>query len=56
MPDVTSYRYQATPDGEERCFFVDAVDTNGNSRYELTGEANVVVATELGTPPDEPTS
>ncbi|MFG3010109.1 PA14 domain-containing protein [Streptomyces cinerochromogenes] len=56
MPDVTSYRYQATPDGEERCFFVDAVDTNWNSRYELTGEANVVVATELGTPPDEPTS
>lgn len=53
MPDVTSYRYQTTPDGEERCFFVDAVDTNWNSRYQLTHEANVVVATELGTPPAE---
>ncbi|MFJ4524636.1 PA14 domain-containing protein [Streptomyces sp. NPDC088810] len=53
MPDVTSYRYQSTPDGEERCFFVDAVDTNWNSRYQLTREANVVVATELGTPPAE---
>ncbi|MEU1009110.1 PA14 domain-containing protein [Streptomyces sp. NPDC005890] len=53
MPDVTSYRYESTPDGEERCFFVDAVDTNWNSRYQLTREANVVVATELGTPPAE---
>ncbi|MEU2223280.1 PA14 domain-containing protein [Streptomyces sp. NPDC018347] len=53
MPDVTSYRYQSTPDGEERCFFVEAVDTSWNSRYEMTGEADVVVATELGTPPVE---
>ncbi|KOX05220.1 PA14 domain-containing protein [Streptomyces sp. NRRL B-3648] len=53
MPDETSYRYTSIPDGEERCFFVDAVDTNWNSRYQLTREANVVVATELGTPPAE---
>jgi fibronectin type 3 domain-containing protein len=50
MPDVTSYRYTSTPDGEERCFFVEGVDSSWNSRYRLTGEADVVVATELGTP------
>ncbi|MGW1604920.1 PA14 domain-containing protein [Streptomyces eurythermus] len=50
MPDVTSYRYTTVPDGEERCFFVDAVDSSWNSRYKLTGEADVVVATEPGAP------
>ncbi|MEV4341776.1 PA14 domain-containing protein [Streptomyces sp. NPDC049590] len=49
-PDVTSYRYTTVPDGEDRCFFVDAVDASGNSRYKQTGEADVVVATELGAP------
>ncbi|GGR94488.1 MULTISPECIES: PA14 domain-containing protein [Streptomyces] len=49
-PDVTSYRYTTVPDGEDRCFFVDAVDASGNSIYKLTGEADVVVATELGAP------
>ncbi|MEV6809246.1 PA14 domain-containing protein [Streptomyces sp. NPDC051132] len=53
MPDQTSYRYETTPDGEERCFFVEAVDDSWNSRYRQTGEADVVVATELGTPPAE---
>ncbi|MET9448190.1 fibronectin type III domain-containing protein [Streptomyces cinerochromogenes] len=55
MPDVTSYRYDTVPDGEERCFFVDAYDTSWNSPYKWTHEANVVVATELDTP-SEPTS
>ncbi|GHE60757.1 fibronectin type III domain-containing protein [Streptomyces capitiformicae] len=47
--DTTSYEYQTVPDGEERCFFIDAVDDDWNSHYKWTGEANVVVATELNT-------
>ncbi|MGW1594321.1 PA14 domain-containing protein [Streptomyces sp. NPDC002343] len=54
-PDVTSYRHTTVPDGDQRCFFVDAVDSSGNSRYKQTGEADVVVATELGTPEEEGT-
>ncbi|MFI9422397.1 PA14 domain-containing protein [Streptomyces achromogenes] len=53
-PDTTTYRHTTVPDGEQRCFYVDAVDVSGNSHYKLTGEANVVVATELGTPAEEP--
>jgi fibronectin type 3 domain-containing protein len=56
MPGVTSYRYDTVADGEERCFFVDAYDTSWNSRYRWYHEAEVVVATELGTPPSEPTT
>ncbi|GAA2190601.1 fibronectin type III domain-containing protein [Streptomyces bangladeshensis] len=55
MPGDTSYRYETVPDGEERCFFVDAYDTSWNSLYEWTGKATVVVATERDTP-SEPTS
>ncbi|MEV5170536.1 PA14 domain-containing protein [Streptomyces flaveolus] len=56
LPGVTSYRYETVADGDERCFFVDAYDTSWNSRYTWYREADVVVATELGTPPSEPTS
>ncbi|MGW0710961.1 fibronectin type III domain-containing protein [Streptomyces sp. NPDC002643] len=52
--DTTSYEYQTVPDGEERCFFIDAVDDDWNSHYEWTREPNIVVATELDTP-SEPT-
>ncbi|WP_327344387.1 fibronectin type III domain-containing protein [Streptomyces europaeiscabiei] len=45
--DTTSYEYRTAPDGEERCFFVDAVDDDWNSHYQWTGEAEVVTATEL---------
>ncbi|MEU6373494.1 PA14 domain-containing protein [Streptomyces sp. NPDC046909] len=45
--DTTSYEYQTTPDGEERCFWIDAVDDNWNSHYEWTRSPNIVVATEL---------
>ncbi|MFF9034537.1 PA14 domain-containing protein [Streptomyces sp. NPDC014892] len=44
---TTSYEYRTDPDGEERCFFVDAVDDDWNSHYKWTGEAEVVTATEL---------
>ncbi|MGV9455805.1 PA14 domain-containing protein [Streptomyces sp. NPDC003635] len=45
--DTTSYRYETVPDGEESCFIVDAVDDDGNSSFQWTGEAQIVVATEL---------
>ncbi len=44
---TTSYAYETVPDGEESCFIVDAVDDDGNSAFEVTGEAQIVVATEL---------
>jgi fibronectin type 3 domain-containing protein len=47
----TSYAYRTLPDGEERCFFVDAVDANGNSHWEWTREPNIVTATERDTTP-----
>ncbi len=53
--DTTSYAYQTVPDGEERCFFIDAVDDDWNSHYQWTREPNVVIATELDTP-SEPTA
>ncbi|MFD8071909.1 fibronectin type III domain-containing protein [Streptomyces sp. NPDC059718] len=34
------------PDGEELCYFVDAVDRYGNSGYQSTGEAPTVTVTE----------
>ncbi|WP_369247990.1 PA14 domain-containing protein [Streptomyces sp. R41] len=49
--DTTSYSYTTLPDGEESCFIVDAVDDNWNSSFEWTGEAEIVVATELDTTP-----
>lgn len=53
--DTTSYEYQTVPDGEERCFFIDAVDDDWNSHYKWAHEPNVVTATELDTP-SEPTA
>lgn len=45
--DTTSYAYETVPDGEESCFIVDAVDDDGNSSFQWTGEAQIVIATEL---------
>ncbi|MEV6593318.1 PA14 domain-containing protein [Streptomyces acidicola] len=49
--DTTSYAYTTVPDGEESCFIVDAIDDAGNSSFQWTGEAQVVVATELDLTP-----
>ncbi len=54
-PDTTSYAYTTDPDGEERCFFVDAVDTSWNSHYKWTRSPNVVIATELDSTSSVPT-
>ena len=48
---TTSYAYLTDPDGEESCFIVDAIDTAGNSSFRWTGEAQIVVATELDLTP-----
>ncbi|MHB9860115.1 fibronectin type III domain-containing protein [Streptomyces sp. YIM S03343] len=53
--DTTSYGYTTDPDGEESCFIVDAVDKAGNSSFRWTGEAQIVVATELDLTPSVPT-
>ncbi|MEV7519712.1 PA14 domain-containing protein [Streptomyces sp. NPDC091371] len=47
----TSYLVETLPDGGERCFFVDAVDTAGNSAFQWTGEASVTSVTELDVTP-----
>nr|WP_228023057.1 PA14 domain-containing protein [Streptomyces acidicola] len=49
--DTTSYAYTTVPDGEESCFIVDAIDDAGNSSFQWTGEAQIVVATELDLTP-----
>ncbi|MCT9078942.1 fibronectin type III domain-containing protein [Streptomyces fulvoviolaceus] len=49
--DTTSYAYTTVPDGEESCFIVDAIDDAGNSSFKATGDAQVVVATELNLTP-----
>ncbi len=49
--ETTSYAYATVPDGEESCFIVDAVDDDWNSTFELTGEAQIVIATELDMTP-----
>ncbi|MFG2130841.1 fibronectin type III domain-containing protein [Streptomyces sp. NPDC048751] len=49
--DTTSYAYTTHPDGDEVCFFVDAVDAAGNSSFKWTGTARTVTATELDTTP-----
>ncbi|MEV1079707.1 PA14 domain-containing protein [Streptomyces sp. NPDC050211] len=49
--DTTSYEYATLPDGEEACFFVDAYDDNWLSSWKWTGEANIVVETELDVTP-----
>ncbi|MGW0884315.1 PA14 domain-containing protein [Streptomyces sp. NPDC002671] len=53
--DTTSYDYATVPDGDERCFFIDAVDDDWNSHYEWTRSPNIVTATELDTTPSVPT-
>ncbi|MBT2492693.1 hypothetical protein J7E96_30120 [Streptomyces sp. ISL-96] len=45
-PGDTAYTHERLPDGEEKCFFIDAVDTSGNSSFKWTRNANVVVVTE----------
>jgi fibronectin type 3 domain-containing protein len=50
-PDRTSYTYTALPDGEEVCFFVDAVDDENNSAIQWNGPVEAVVATELDMTP-----
>ncbi|MFB8756644.1 PA14 domain-containing protein [Streptomyces nigra] len=49
--DTTSYAYTTLPDGEKSCFIVDAIDDAGNSAFQWTGDAQIVVATELDTTP-----
>ncbi|MEU6229620.1 PA14 domain-containing protein [Streptomyces sp. NPDC047042] len=49
--DTTSYSYLTRPNGEQACFFVDALDGGWNSVYTETGAAPTVVATELNTTP-----
>ncbi|MDN3026490.1 PA14 domain-containing protein [Streptomyces sp. S.PB5] len=49
--DTTSYEYATLPDGEEACLFVDAYDDNWWSAWKMTGEANIVTATELDVTP-----
>ncbi|MFF7211070.1 PA14 domain-containing protein [Streptomyces sp. NPDC008238] len=59
-PDATEYLGARLPDGETACYFVDVVDTWGNSRFKSTHEADVVTFTELdltpsvATPDDSP--
>ncbi|MER6628493.1 PA14 domain-containing protein [Streptomyces sp. NPDC000987] len=50
-PDETSFDYTALPDGEEVCFFIDAVDDDGNSAIEWNGPAEAVTVTELDMTP-----
>ncbi|WP_327695854.1 PA14 domain-containing protein [Streptomyces sp. NBC_00459] len=49
--DTTSYEYATLPDGEEACLFVDAYDDNWWSAWRMTGDADIVVATELDVTP-----
>ncbi|MFF7126018.1 PA14 domain-containing protein [Streptomyces sp. NPDC008240] len=54
-PGTTSYDYTTLPDGDEVCFFVDAVDDQGNSAIKWNGPAEAVTVTELDMTPGEPT-
>ncbi|GAA1158527.1 hypothetical protein GCM10009654_13320 [Streptomyces hebeiensis] len=53
--DTTSYAYTTLPDGDDVCFFIDAVDAAWNSSLKWTGTAEAVTATELDTTPSVPT-
>ncbi|MHA5054577.1 fibronectin type III domain-containing protein [Streptomyces sp. SD15] len=53
--DTTSYSYTTLPDGDLVCFFVDAIDTSGNSSFKWTRTAEAVAATELDMTPSVPT-
>ncbi|ANW16766.1 cellulose 1,4-beta-cellobiosidase [Streptomyces clavuligerus] len=52
---TTSHDYLTLPDGDEVCFFVDVLDTAGNSSLRQTGTAHAVTATEIDTTPGVPT-
>ncbi|QKZ19867.1 fibronectin type III domain-containing protein [Streptomyces chartreusis] len=55
-PDETSFSYTTHPDGDEVCFFVDAVDDDGNSAMKWSDDlVPAVAATELDTTPSVPT-
>ncbi|WP_330458958.1 PA14 domain-containing protein [Streptomyces sp. NBC_00820] len=54
-PEEISFAYTVLPDGEETCFFVDAVDDAGNSAIEWNGPTEAVTATELDMTPSEAT-
>ncbi|MET8415031.1 PA14 domain-containing protein [Streptomyces sp. NPDC005098] len=43
---TTSYTDERLPDGEERCYVVDAEDTSGNSSFRATHDAEIAVVTE----------
>ncbi|MEU9345552.1 PA14 domain-containing protein [Streptomyces sp. NPDC048278] len=51
-PGDTSYDYGTLPDGDEVCFFVDAVDDEGNSAMKWNGPASAVPVTELDMTPE----
>ncbi|MET8448601.1 PA14 domain-containing protein [Streptomyces sp. NPDC005209] len=50
-PDETSFAYTTLPDGGQACFFLDAVDDDGNSAIKWNGPAEAVTATELDMTP-----
>ncbi|MGN9755921.1 PA14 domain-containing protein [Streptomyces sp. SD31] len=51
-PDETSYAYTTLPDGDEVCFFVDAVDDEGNSAIKWSDDSvEAVRVTELDMTP-----
>ncbi|MCF3135688.1 PA14 domain-containing protein [Streptomyces olivochromogenes] len=50
-PDETSFAYTTLPDGGQACFFLDAVDDDGNSAIKWNGPAEAVAATELDMTP-----
>ncbi|MEV4973688.1 PA14 domain-containing protein [Streptomyces scopuliridis] len=52
---TTRYLYSAKPDGGEHCFWIDAVDTSGNSNYRWTKAADVRIVTALDLTPTVPT-
>ncbi|MFC5214470.1 fibronectin type III domain-containing protein [Streptomyces coerulescens] len=55
-PDETSFSYLTHPDGDEVCFFVDAVDDDGNSAMKWSDDLVPAVAvTELDMTPSVPT-
>ncbi|MEU8753481.1 PA14 domain-containing protein [Streptomyces chartreusis] len=55
-PDETAFSYTTHPDGDEVCFFVDAVDDDGNSAMKWSDDLVPAVAvTELDMTPSVPT-
>ncbi|WP_330355423.1 fibronectin type III domain-containing protein [Streptomyces chartreusis] len=55
-PDETSFSYTTHPDGDEVCFFVDAVDDDGNSAMKWSDDLVPAVAvTEFDMTPSVPT-